>query len=110
VQGGNRVTTNLSSSEVRWRIDNAGMYASATSRPSLRYPHYDQNDHREQHQEHQSPHERHERQWTWTFGNSVQGLCDLSVINFMERHRLYTSNPRDIALDMKVHTTKTVHA
>lgn len=91
VKNGDRVTTNLSSSEVRWRINNA-----------------DESNKKERELENDADvdgggddHRRVNEQ-NIKFGNSIQGLCDLSVINFMERQRLYTSNTRDIELEMKI--------
>ena len=62
VKGGDRVQTNLSSSEVRGRISKDF--------------------------------------------KDVQGLCDLSVINFMERNQLYTSKARDIELELNIDNKK----
>ena len=70
VKGGDRVTTNLSSSEVRWRIDRTSEVKGQTIPRT-------------------------------SFGNRVQGLCDLSVINFMERHCLYTRNARNVEVEMR---------
>ena len=105
VKGGDRVTTNLSSSEVRWRIDNA-----AGSYPNPNLQHGKQNTANRNAKEcsgsaSTSGSGAGERRWTWKFGNSVQGLCDLTVINFMERHRLYTSKARDIKLEIAHNVT-----